>query len=117
MSNSLKEVVASTGTIPLSWVGQSAKQSYFNLGDALSPVIVSFISGLPVKHVAAKSRETRLAAVGTIGHMFRGGDVSFWGTGTSPHLNPHDAPKEKVPYSRPQDTTITTYATRGPFTR
>lgn len=117
MSNSLKEVVASTGTIPLSWVGQSAKQSYFNLGDALSPVIVSFLSGLPVKHVAAKSRETRLAAVGTIGHMFRGGDVSFWGTGTSPHLNPHDAPTEKVPYSRPQDTTITTYATRGPFTR
>ncbi len=117
MSNSLKEVVASTGTIPLSWVGQTAKQDYLNLGDALSPVIVSFVSGLPVKHVAAKSDEVRLAAVGTIGHMFKGGDVSFWGTGTSPHLNPNQSGSDKIPYSRPADTRMSIYATRGPFTR
>ncbi len=117
MSNSLKEVVASTGTIPLSWVGQTASQNYLNLGDALSPVIVSFMSGLPIKHVAAKSDEVRLAAVGTIGHMFKGGDVSFWGTGTSPHLNPNQSGVEKIPYSRPRDTKISIHATRGPFTR
>jgi hypothetical protein len=98
-------------------VGQTASQNYLNLGDALSPVIVSFLSGLPVKHVAAKSDAVRLAAVGTIGHMFKGGDVSFWGTGTSPHLNPNQSGVEKVAYSRPSDTKVSIYATRGPFTR
>jgi hypothetical protein len=113
----LKEVVASTGTIPVSWVGKTAKQDYLNLGDALSPVIVSMVSGLPVRHVAAKSTEARLAAVGTIGHMFEGGDVSFWGTGTSPHINPSQSDVEKVPYTVPRDTKMNVYATRGPFTR
>lgn len=117
MSNKLKDLVASTGSIPLSWVGKTAKQDYLNLGDALSPVMVSFVSGLPVSHVAAKSSQTRLAAVGTIGHMFAGGDVSFWGTGTSPHLNPNKAAQEKIRYTQPRDTTINIYATRGPFTR
>jgi hypothetical protein len=117
MSNSLKEVVASTGTIPLSWVGKTASQDYLNLGDALSPVIVSMVSGLPVRHVASRSDEVRLAAVGTIGHMFEGGDVSFWGTGTSPHMNPTQSDSEKIPYSIPRDTKMRVYATRGPFTR
>ena len=117
MSNKLKEFVDSTGSIPLSWVSRTAKQDYLNLGDALSPVMVSFLSGLPVNHVASKSDQVRLAAVGTIGHMFSGGDVSFWGTGTSPHLNPNEAAGEKIPYSVPRDTKMTVYATRGPFTR
>lgn len=117
MSQALKEIVASTGAIPLSWVSKTSRQNYLNLGDALSPVMVSFLSGLPVRHVAAKSEQTRLAAVGTIGHMFQGGEVSFWGTGTSPHLNPNQSNADKVPYSRPRDTRITVYATRGPFTR
>lgn len=117
MSNSLKEVVASTGTIPLSWVGKTTQQTYLNLGDALSPVIVSMVSGLPIRHVATKSRETRLGAVGTIGHMFEGGDVHFWGTGTSPHINPTQHGVEKIPYRRPDNTKITVHATRGPFTR
>lgn len=117
MSHKLKELVASTGVIPLSWVSKTAHQDYLNLGDALSPVIVSFLSSLPVKHAAAKSDEVRLAAVGTIGHMFAGGDVSFWGTGTSPHLNPNAAGQDKIPYFRPRDTKMTVLATRGPFTR
>ncbi len=117
MSQALKEIVASTGAIPLSWVSKTSSQNYLNLGDALSPIMVSFLSGLPVRHVAAKSEQTRLAAVGTIGHMFQGGDVSFWGTGTSPHLNPNQSAAEKVAYTRPRDTRITVYATRGPFTR
>lgn len=117
MSNKLKELVAATGSIPLSWVSKTATQNYLNLGDALSPVMVSFLSGLPCTHVAAKSDQPRLAAVGTIGHMFSGGEVSFWGTGTSPHLNPNGSAEEKIPYTRPQDTKITVHATRGPFTR
>lgn len=117
MSNKLKELVSSTGSIPLSWVSRTAKQDYLNLGDALSPVIVSFVSGLPITHTPAKSNGVRLAAVGTIGHMFSGGDVSFWGTGTSPHLNPSAKADEKTPYSRPQNTSMTVYSTRGPFSR
>lgn len=101
----------------MSWVTTQIDQNYLNLGDALSPVIVSMMSGLPVDHTAAKSDTVRLAAVGTIGHMFAGGDVSFWGTGTSPNLNPNQSEKPKVPYVRPADTKIHTYATRGPFSR
>lgn len=117
MSESLKKIVASKGSIPLSWVNKTPTQNYLNLGDALSPVIVSFLSGLPVRHVASRSSYTRLAAVGTIGHMFEGGDVSFWGTGTSPYLNPNQSDVARVLYSRPRDTKFVVYATRGPFTR
>lgn len=117
MSQKLIDIVAAEGAIPLSWVTTTGRESYLNLGDALSAVVVAMMSGLPVHHVAAKSDATRLAAVGTIGHMFAGGDVSFWGTGTSPNLNPHQAEHEKIAYARPADTQVTTYATRGPFSR
>ncbi|TCR92122.1 polysaccharide pyruvyl transferase family protein [Rhizobium sp. BK376] len=117
MSKELSNAVSSTGVIPLSWVTAGGNENYLNLGDALSPVIVSMLSGLPIRHVAAKSEKVRMAAVGTIGHMFAGGDVSFWGTGTSPNLNPTQTDKPKIPYSRPSDTTLSVYATRGPFTR
>ncbi|MFB2551232.1 polysaccharide pyruvyl transferase family protein [Ensifer soli] len=117
MSKELIDIVSSTGTIPLSWVTTNGSANYLNLGDALSPVIVSMLSGLPVRHVNAKSDSVRMAAVGTIGQMFAGGDVSFWGTGTSPHKNPNQHTEEKVLYTRPADTRITAYATRGPFSR
>eukprot|EP00913_Durusdinium_trenchii_P026877 g25212.t1 len=35
----------------------------------------------------------------------------------SPHLNPSQSAAKKIRYSRPADTTMTIYATRGPFTR
>lgn len=117
MSQDLLDLVAANGSIPLSWVTTTGKEPYLNLGDALSAVIVGMMSGLPVHHVAAKSSATRLAAVGTIGHMFSGGDVSFWGTGTSPHLNPHQSDEEKVLYTPPAETRMSVYATRGPFSR
>lgn len=117
LSQDLLDLVAAKGSIPLSWVTTTGKENYLNLGDALSAVIVGMMSGLPVHHVAAKSQAVRLAAVGTIGHMFSGGDVSFWGTGTSPHLNPNQSAEDKVPYTRPADTRMTVYATRGPFSR
>ncbi|MGO4440794.1 polysaccharide pyruvyl transferase family protein [Rhizobium sp. RAF56] len=110
-------VVSSSGAVPLSWVTASGKETYLNLGDALSPVIVSMLSGLPITHVAAKSPAVRMAAVGTIGHMFSGGSVSFWGTGTSPNLNPNQTDQPKIPYSRPRDTQVSVHATRGPFSR
>ena len=117
MSQELLDIVRSRKSIPLSWVTTTPDQNYLNLGDALSPVIVSMMSGLPVDHTASKSELTRLAAVGTIGHMFAGGDVSFWGTGTSPNLNPNQSEHAKIPYTRPANTKFHTYATRGPFSR
>ena len=117
MSQELLDIVRSKKSIPLSWVTTSSDQNYLNLGDALSPVIVSMMSGLPVEHTATKSDKVRLGAVGTIGHMFSGGDVSFWGTGTSPNLNPNQSEQPKIPYTRPADTRIHAYATRGPFSR
>jgi hypothetical protein len=117
LSQELIEIVEAEGAVPLSWVTTTGKEPYLNLGDALSAVIVSMMSGLPVHHMAAKSSAVRLAAVGTIGHMFAGGDVSFWGTGTSPNLNPHRHDQTKLAYQRPADTKVTTYATRGPFSR
>ncbi len=117
MSQELLEIVRSKKSIPLSWVTTNSDQDYLNLGDALSPVIVSMMSGLPVNHTASKSETVRLAAVGTIGHMFAGGNVSFWGTGTSPNANPNQTNEPKVPYVRPADTSIRVYATRGPFSR
>lgn len=117
MSQELLEIVRSRKSIPLSWVTTNSDQNYLNLGDALSPVIVSMMSGLPVEHTASKSDTVRLAAVGTIGHMFAGGNVSFWGTGTSPNANPNQTEQPKVAYARPVNTKIHTYATRGPFSR
>ena len=66
LSQELIDIVKAEGSIPLSWVTTTGKESYLNLGDALSAVIVSMMSGLPVHHMAAKSQATRLAAVGTI---------------------------------------------------
>ncbi|KQV41963.1 hypothetical protein ASE23_04345 [Rhizobium sp. Root73] len=117
MSQELLDIIRSEKAIPLSWVTTRKDQNYLNLGDALSPVIVSMMSGLPVTHTATKSNTVRLAAVGTIGHMFAGGNVSFWGTGTSPSANPNQSEQPKIPYTRPADTRFHTYATRGPFSR
>lgn len=117
MSSDLLDIVASKAAIPVSWVTPPVGENYLNLGDALSPVIVSMMSGLPVTHAPSKSRQTRLAAVGTIGHMMAGGHVHVWGTGTSPNLNPGQHADEKIPYTRPADTRFTFHATRGPFSR
>jgi hypothetical protein len=117
VSSDLLDIVASKAAVPVSWVTPPAGDDYLNLGDALSPVIVAMMSGLPVTHVPSKSSKTRLAAVGTIGHMMAGGHVHVWGTGTSPNLNPGQHGQEKVAYGRPDNTRFTFHATRGPFSR
>jgi polysaccharide pyruvyl transferase WcaK-like protein len=87
---------------------------YLNLGDALSPVMVSIISGRPVRRVPSKSTSPRLAAVGTIAHGLEGGKVWFWGTGCSPAKNPHAAADMRTAYRPPADTRLIVRATRGP---
>ncbi|GLS77476.1 exopolysaccharide glucosyl ketal-pyruvate-transferase [Oharaeibacter diazotrophicus] len=99
----------------MSWMAPSPFAWRLNLGDALSPVIVAMMAGMPVEHVPFRSRRPRLGAVGTVGHLFHGGAVAFWGTGASPHLDPFAT--EKRPYVRPPDTRVALAAMRGPFSR
>jgi hypothetical protein len=74
--------------IPLSWAATSPTCEYANLGDALSPVLVSALSGILCVHENFESRKERMACVGTIGHGLKNGIVHFWGTGTDTKRHP-----------------------------
>lgn len=109
---------AALGAVPLVWAAATADQSHLNLGDALSPVMVALLSGLPVVHMGHSVRATRMAAVGTIGHMLQNGDITLWGTGSSRYFNPHATPRTaRVPFTPPTGTRYRIAATRGPVTR
>jgi hypothetical protein len=100
--------------VPLSWAATSGKHPYANLGDALSPILVSALSGLPVVHRDFESWQRRLASVGTIAHGFKHGAVHFWGTGIDHKKNPVDA---NLPYyQKPANTNFHVHAVRGLFT-
>lgn len=105
------------GPIPMGWAGATLDMDYLNFGDAMSPVMVALVGGRAVRRVAYESTEPRLAAVGTIGHGFRGGEVHFWGTGCSHHANPSAPRAQRVPYARPADTRMVIHATRGPHSQ
>lgn len=99
--------------VPLSWVATSNQHPYANLGDALSPILVSALSGLPVVHRDFDSWQRRLACVGTIAHGFKQGAVHFWGTGLDHNKNPD----LNLPYyERPANTNFHVHAVRGLFT-
>ncbi len=101
--------------IPLSWVGGSSGKQHLNWGDALSPVMVALCSGQDVERIPRISKTPRLAAVGTIGHGFAGGEVYFWGTGCSPVVKTSSPGTEYAPYKPPANTKIILGATRGPI--
>lgn len=103
-----------TGSVPLSFVQAG---TYANLGDALSPVMVSLLSGLPCSHKAQESDQLRMGAVGTIAHSFKGGEVWIWGTGTSKYTNPLSKKGDKLPFVAPEAARFRVAATRGPVTR
>lgn len=108
----------SPSTIPLGWAGASLEMDYLNFGDAMSPVMVALVGGRPVRRVAYESPALRMAAVGTIGHGFSGGEVRFWGTGCSHWANPSAPRAERVPYARPAASTrMVIHATRGPISQ
>ncbi|MEM7499345.1 MAG: polysaccharide pyruvyl transferase family protein [Pseudomonadota bacterium] len=98
--------------VPLCWAAGARSDGFANLGDALSAVVVAALSGLPVRHMAARSPVERLAAVGTIGHSLKGGHVHLWGSGLDATLHP----ERDGPWSPPRDTRFTVHATRGPET-
>ncbi|MEM9762207.1 MAG: polysaccharide pyruvyl transferase family protein [Pseudomonadota bacterium] len=103
------------GPLPLSWVaGNAGPPPYVNVGDALSPVMVSLVSGRAVRRVPFVGNTERMVAIGTVGQAVRRGSSAIWGTGCSPWANPLES-GPKRPYTPPADTRFTLHATRGPF--
>jgi hypothetical protein len=112
--NSLARATRDAGVIPLAWAGSTTEMDYLNFGDALSPVMVALLSSLDIARVPSKSKSVRMAAVGTIGHGFEGGEVWFWGTGCSGWRNPSAPMSDRVRFSVPADSLFHVNATRGP---
>jgi hypothetical protein len=88
---------------------------YLNIGDALSPVMVALLSGRDVKRLPTKSKSIRMGCVGTIGHGFSGGEVFFWGTGSSRWANPSAPIGERMDFKVTPDSRFKVMATRGPI--
>ncbi len=109
--------LAQQGAIPLAWATAPDGHNYLNLGDALSPIMVTLVTGKPTRLVSIRSPQARMAAVGTIGHSFAGGEIWFWGTGSSRYLNAGEPGKERIPFKRAPNTTYNLCATRGPVSR
>jgi hypothetical protein len=114
-NNTLADHVRKTGSVPLSWAGSTMAMDYLNIGDALSPVMVALLSGRPVHRVPSRSTSLRMACVGSIGHGFEGGEVWFWGTGSSRWKNPSAPKDELVPFVPSDDSRFRVTATRGPL--
>lgn len=112
--NALQDAVDASGSVPLCFAQAG---TYANLGDALSPVMVSLLSGLPCSHKAQASDQVRMGAVGTVAHGFKGGEVWIWGTGTSKYTNPLAKGVEKLPFIAQDAARFRVAATRGPVTR
>lgn len=115
MNDGILRFLERWGKVPLSWAGSTLSMDYANLGDALSPVMIALCTGYDVQRIPMISQTPRLAAVGTIGHAFTGGEVTFWGTGASTFRNPSAHVSERIAYQRPSNTRMTISATRGPI--
>ncbi|WP_165927764.1 polysaccharide pyruvyl transferase family protein [Rhizobium sp. BK376] len=97
-------------SIRLSWVWTTATHPDANLGDALSAVIVSAMSGLKVERASFGQPVERLAAVGTIGHAQHGGKIHLWGTGFDLKRNWKGALSA---YEIPANTELVVHGVRG----
>lgn len=114
-SNRLADYVRENGTVPLSWAGSTMAMDYLNIGDALSAVMVALLAGRDIDRVPTKSHALRMGCVGTIGHGFSGGEVWFWGTGSSAWANPTAPEAERIPFSVKNEPGFRVTATRGPY--
>ncbi|NJN88198.1 MAG: polysaccharide pyruvyl transferase family protein [Leptolyngbyaceae cyanobacterium SL_7_1] len=99
--------------IPLCWAAIDSQCAFANLGDALSPIIISTLSDLPSIHQNFHSRTTRLAGVGTIAHHLKYGTVHLWGTGVS-NAKGFSGQLQRE-YGRRPDTQFYVHALRGPL--
>lgn len=96
--------------VRLSWVWTTKRHPDANLGDALSAVVVSAMSGLAVQRASFGEDCERMAAVGTIGHAQRNGKVHLWGTGFDLKRNWTGS---IIDYQLPTDTTLIVHGVRG----
>jgi polysaccharide pyruvyl transferase WcaK-like protein len=72
------------GSVALCWAASTREtHGYANLGDSLSAVMVSALSGRRVHHVGFERPESKLVAVGSIAHAVHGGEAVIWGSGVS----------------------------------
>jgi polysaccharide pyruvyl transferase WcaK-like protein len=72
------------GSVALCWAAATRETHGFgNLGDSLSAVMVSALSGRRVHHVGFDRPQSKLVAVGSIAHAIRGGEAIIWGSGVS----------------------------------
>jgi hypothetical protein len=110
-----QQAVGQTGAVPVTWDCSRANFPFANLGDALGPIVVSVLAGLPVQHVPFKSRETRLCSIGTIVHKMRSGPVHVWGTGVDARRNAMTP--EPADFCVPPETEFVVHAVRGPYSR
>jgi hypothetical protein len=108
---SLQDWVDENGVVPAAWAATSGQAPFPNLGDALSAVIVSAITGLKLQRRNFDDRGERLVAVGTIGHAQRNGTVHLWGTALDPQRNAFDPARSR--FAVPPDTRFVVHATRG----
>jgi hypothetical protein len=92
-------------SVRLSWAAATRQGADVNLGDALSPIIVSVISGNHVIHAQFNAHTERLVAVGSIGQHMRNGIVHYWGTSVTDPNNRMDL----------GTTRYIAHATRGKF--
>jgi pyruvyltransferase len=100
--------------VPLVWAATTPKSPLANLGDALSPMVVSALSGLPVVHKNFNAAAERLACVGTIAHELKNGTVHLWGTGVDPDRSP--TRDQSQGYQCPPRTQFKIHALRGKLT-
>lgn len=108
----LSRLVAEHGSVPLSFVASHKGMPFANLGDALSAVVVSALSGLPIKHTHFDAPTERLVSVGTIGQAQKFGELHVWGTGFDAGRNAVDP--DLKGFLRPPETQFHVHATRGP---
>lgn len=113
-TNALAQFARTSGYVPLAWAGSTMAMDYLNIGDALSPVMVALMSGQDVQRLPTKTQALRMGCVGTIGHGFSGGEVFFWGTGSSRWTNPSAPAAERLEFEITPDSSFTVTATRGP---
>jgi len=92
---------------------QNNNTNFCNFGDALSPIVVTLLSGSTVNHVNLNSKVIRMSAIGTIAHALNCSKIHVWGTGSDYHMN-----NISGKWSGPKDNTteFITHACRGPLT-
>lgn len=111
-----RAVIASDGRIPAFWATKHPSTSASNFGDALSPVVINALCGLPSAERAPNDPGVRLVTCGTVLNWQARGSIHVWGTGLDPNLN---SQHKSIPYGfeKPDNLIMRVHAVRGALTR